>query len=73
MQMVTDQRWHELHDRIDRERPGMITLPEAESRETFHCPPPRRAAAGYAAAWSTALASVTFLLRALPRLSRLGW
>ena len=72
MQMVTDQRWHELQGEVARERLGMVTLPESESREPFHCPPLRRAAAGYVAAWSTALASVTCVLRTLPRLSRLG-
>ena len=70
MQMLTDQRWHELQVRVARERLGMITLLAAGNREISHYPTRCRVAAAYAAAWSTALASVTFVLRAIPRISR---
>jgi hypothetical protein len=69
MQMVTDQRWHELQVRVAHERLGMITLLAAGNREISHYPT-RCGAAAYVAAWSTALASVTFVLRAIPRISR---
>ena len=65
MQMVTDQRWHELQVRVAHERLGMITLLAAGNREISHYPTRCRVAAR-----STALASVTFVLRAIPRISR---
>ena len=70
MQMVTDQRWHELQVRVAHERLGMITLLAAGNREISQYPTRCRVAAAYVAAWSTALASVTFVLRAIPRISR---
>jgi hypothetical protein len=70
MQMVTDQRWHELQVQVARERLGMITLLAAGNRENFHSPKRCRVAASYGTAWSTALAPVSFVLRAIPRVSR---
>ena len=70
MQVVTDQRWHEVQVRVAHERLGMTTLRAAGNREIPHDPTPCRVTAAYAAAWSTALASVTFVLRAIPRISR---
>jgi hypothetical protein len=70
MQMVTDQRWHELQVRVARERLGMATRRAAGNREISHYPTRCRVAAACGVAWSTALASVTFVLRAIPRFSR---
>ena len=70
MQMVTDQCWYELQVRVARERLGMITLLAAKNGEISLYPTRCRVAAAYAAAWSTTQASVTFVLRAIPRISR---
>jgi hypothetical protein len=69
MQMVTNQRWHELQVRVARERLGMITLLAAGNREISQYPTRCR----IGAAWSTVLASVTFVLRSIPRISQEGW
>lgn len=70
MQMVTDQRWHELKVRVARERLRAITLRTSGNREISHFPTLCRVTDADGTAWSTALASVTFVLRALPLISR---
>jgi hypothetical protein len=70
MQMVTDQRWHELQLRVARERLGTNTLLAAGNREIPHDSTRCHLAAASVTAWSKALASVTFVLRATPRISR---
>jgi hypothetical protein len=64
MQMVTDQRWREQQVLVARERLGMSTQRAVGERG--------RNVAAYAAAWSTARASVPFVLRAIPRMTRYG-
>lgn len=70
MQKVTDQRWHESQVGVPRERPGRNTQLAAGTWGIFRCPTPGRVTAADRTAWLRALASVTFVLRALPRASR---
>ena len=70
MQMVTDQHWHELQVRVARERLGTSALLAAGNRELSHSPTGRRVAAAFGVAWSTALASMAFVLPAIPRIAR---
>jgi hypothetical protein len=58
IQMVADQRWHELQVRVARERLGLITPHATGDQSILHNPTRGRVAAALGTAWSMALASV---------------
>jgi hypothetical protein len=69
MQMVNDQRCQEMHVLIARERLGTVTALSPGHREIPHFPT-RRIIATSVAAWPKVLASMTFTIRAMPRVLR---